>query len=177
MGWDEVEERLFRASVQALLQFAQRHGDETFYGFSFDCNADYGEVLLCLNSETALAEWARKHYPAYSAQEVEKELRWNAGDWKYQGFNTDEGCAEDWMKAWGQPQEEIQTAHLNAPDEEADEIRAIFLESVCRVLLRMEREGVFGCLKVEPHFKTLVTDHDETLDDAWERLAIVRNSV
>ena len=176
MNWDEVEQTLFRAALTAMQRFASRHADETFYGFSFDCNADYGEVLLCLNSEKALAEWARRHYPSYSQEEIDRELRWNSGDWKYQGLNQDEDYAQAWEKVWGPTQEKIHAAYLEAADEEADEFLEIFLESVCRVLLRMERENVFAGLNKEPHFKALVTNHDELLEDAWERLEIVRNA-
>lgn len=176
MDWNEVEEKLYRASVQALHEFAKQHGDEVFYGFVFDCNADYGEVLLALNSERDLAQWARQYHPDYSPDEVESRLRWNPGDWKYQGFNTDGDLAGQWEKAWGDMQERIHEAYLDESDEECEEIPAVFLESVCRVLLRMEREGAFRCLKLEPHFKTLVTDHDESLEDSWERLAVVRNA-
>lgn len=176
MDWTKFEDKLYRASVRALNGFAKQHGNEPFYGFSFDCNADYGEVLLALNSEAELAATA-KRFPAYSPQQVESRLRWNSGDWKYPGFNLDGDLGAQWEKAWGSMQEKIQNAALDLDDEECDEMSEIFLESVCRVLLRMEREGVFRCLKLEPHFKALVTDHDEPLEDSWERLDVVRKSM
>jgi hypothetical protein len=171
MNWNVVETTLFDASVAALSRFAAEHSSEKFYGFCFDVNADYGEVLLSLNTEAGLRTTAQDYYPDYSASDVERELRWNAGDWKYQGFNVDEPSIEiAWNRAWSPTQEAIASATI-----EDDEVAEDFLESVCRVLIRLERSDAFRPLQREPHFKTLVADHDETLEDSWDRLARVRS--
>lgn len=54
MNWKTVEQRLYAASTEALRAFARDHPAETFYGFCFDINADYGEVCLSLNTEEDL---------------------------------------------------------------------------------------------------------------------------
>jgi uncharacterized protein DUF4303 len=170
--WKRVEDELYGASVDALESFARDHPGETYYGFMFDCNADYGEVLLCLNTEEDLAERSRRHYPTYSQGEIDAELRWNPGDWRYQGFNTTPPYAEAWDARWSAPQETIASARLVG---EEDEVNEEFLTTVCRVLVRMERNGVFDCLVRDNRFKVFVSDHDEAPEDAGTRLLRVRH--
>jgi hypothetical protein len=173
MEWPKIERRLLRASKEALQSFASEYSHVSFYGFIFDCNADYGEVLLCLNSEQDLAERAKHSYPNYSQEEIERSLRWNAGDWAYHGFNVEARFARKWEKQWAATQERIQSAYF---EDEDDEVSELFLQSVCRVLIAMERSGAFNCVSRTPGFKALVRDHDEALDDAWERLDQIRAS-
>lgn len=173
MDWRKVERRLLGASTSALERFAKDHPAESFYGFIFDCNEDYGEVFMCLNTEADLAEHAARSN--YSQRDVEKWLRWNAGDWKYHGFNTEPPCAEAWEKAWSATQDAIHSAFLDDEDEEED-VPEHFLECVCRVLIAMERDGAFDRLTRDPGFKTLVGGHDEPIEDSWRRLLAIRNA-
>ena len=172
MNWKKVEGTLLDASVTALHAFAHDHAAETFYGFCFDVNADYGEVLLSLNTEDDLVAWAERTYPTYPQREIDSTLRWNVGDWKYHGFNTDKPYAEAWDKAWEETQDALHDAYL---DDESAEVPEHFLQSVCRVLIDLERKDAFAPLARTERFKTLVTDHDEPIEDAWARLLKVRN--
>jgi hypothetical protein len=79
-------ERLAAISVRAIAGFAASHQQETFYAFAIDAN------LLCLNSveafESCLQHY-RKKYPAhYQDEEDVQSLKYNTGDWAYQGFAT-----------------------------------------------------------------------------------------
>jgi hypothetical protein len=172
MNWKKVEQRLRDASTEAIRAFARDHPAETFYGFCFDCNADYGEVGLSLNTEEDLWAHAASHYPSYSQREVEGELRWSSGDWKYTGFNTDPPYAKAWEAAWEETQEAIHGAYI---DDENAGVPRRFLESVCRVLIAMEKDGGLEPISRAEGFKTLVTDHNETNEDSWARLLRVRN--
>ncbi|MEG7759807.1 DUF4303 domain-containing protein, partial [Listeria monocytogenes] len=65
----------------------------TYYAFAFDCNAEYAEINLCVNTEKAFAETlARyqngKYSENYQTEEEIQELKYNTGDWKYQCFDT-----------------------------------------------------------------------------------------
>ena len=171
MKWRTVEKTLLEALHSALTRFVTDHRNERFYGVALDVNADYGEVFLSLNTEAGLASCAAKRYPQYSSEEIEGHLRWSVGDWQYHGLNTDPPYLEAWEEAWSRTQEQIHDAYL---DDEHDEVSEQFLESVCRVLLRLERSPAFMQLAREPGFKTLVIDHDELLEDGWERLARIR---
>jgi hypothetical protein len=172
VNWRKVEQRLRGASVEALRAFARDHPEETFYGFCFDVNADYGEVNLSLNTEEDLAATAARHYPGYSQREIDGRLRWSSGDWKYPGFNSDPPYAKAWEAAWGEAQE---TIHDAAIDDDGDGVPERFLESVCVVLVAMEEHGELEPLSRAEGFKTLVADHDESIEDSWARLLRVRN--
>ena len=173
--WKRLEETLRRASAEAIGTFASAHGGESFYGFALDCNPDYGEVLLCLNTEAGLARTAAGHYADWSPREVEGRLRWSLGDWRYHAFNTEPPCAEAWERAWSATVERIQEAFAEAEDAEADDMEERFLVSACRVLLALEKDGAFDALGRDPGFKTLVAGHDEVIEDSWARLLRVRN--
>jgi Domain of unknown function (DUF4303) len=65
-------------------KFSALHQEETFYAFSIDAN------MLCLNSEerfrVALAEYQKEYPEYYNSAEKIKDLKYNTGDWEYQGF-------------------------------------------------------------------------------------------
>ena len=187
MKFDEtrVHSVLTTIVTEAINDFAQRHPDEQFYGFAFDCNADYGEVLLCLNTEQDLQASAKelKESPPKSflpkfdkmmeekygvkpkplfhdktAAEVAEKLRWNPGDWKYQGFYN---CSDD--PDWAELAEEI------AEQIETDEDREAFLRIICRLIPAIK--PALERLHRTSDFRVLVIDHDETVETAWQRLA------
>ena len=195
IDWPALEACLFRLSAREIRRFAAAHAAETFYGFMFDCNSEYGQVLLCLNTPESLRDSAvqyatnpplqeafdairrdieekigkkifDKRTPK-SAEENEKEHRWSPGDWKYQGFNS-----EDFDRGW----DSFESAVLEqCEEEEQDEetfmrpTQVRFMEAACRILLRLERENVFGVLNRTPDFSTLARDHDEDEADARAR--------
>jgi Domain of unknown function (DUF4303) len=69
-----------------IKKFAEEHKDETFYAFSIDAD------MLCLNSEEkfqkTLASYKEKYPKSYNSQEKIDDLKYNTGDWGYQGFAT-----------------------------------------------------------------------------------------
>jgi tetratricopeptide (TPR) repeat protein len=190
--WERFEQMLYAASCAALEAFAAEHASETWYGLIFDCNADYGDILMCLNTESDLAKCISEHYSHYGPAEKER-LRWNAGDWTHQGFNRDGKAGKAWDRAWrlfqketglelGDLTSELKERLADDPDELDDErgqrvwreVNEQFLTAVCRVLLRMEESGVFTRLKTTADFGTFVNDHDETDSDSWDRLTRIR---
>jgi hypothetical protein len=195
IDWRTLEDHLFSLAMADIRRFADAHRDEQFYGFAFDCNSDYGQILLCLNTQESLRETALQYatnppnkevwdrinkalgFPSDEQRETpaeyEQELCWSLGDWKYQGFNT---------KAFDSGWASFGTDVLNAcMDEEEDKETFLkptqdrFLRAVCRVLLRLEIEGGFQRLNRTDDFGTFVTDHDEPDEVAWHRLETVRN--
>ncbi len=122
IDWNELENCLFNITVDAINQFASSHQDETFYGFAFDCNSEYGNVLLCFNTPESLRQRSIEYadnstQPSWfdqvnrdieeklgkkifdepeqtTPEEEAKELRWSLGDWKYQDFSWDSEILE-----------------------------------------------------------------------------------
>ena len=193
MNLERIEKTLYELAARELAVFGSGHRNTVFYGFAFDCNADYGEVLLCLNDELSLRAHAEESkskpaspflprfdkmmrekygivpkapYEAWSIEEIMEDFRWNPGDWKFQGFYN---CSDDseWDDIADAVQDEIQD----------EEDREPFLEGVCRVLIQLEADHIFDCLNCSPNFRGLVIDHDESIEKAWDRLSRVRKSV
>ena len=77
-------DKLIDFAQTEIEKFAEEHKDETFYAFSIDAD------MLCLNSEEKFQKtlvYYQEKYPEFynSAEEIE-ELKYNTGDWDYQGF-------------------------------------------------------------------------------------------
>jgi hypothetical protein len=105
------ERHLIDESIRAIREFVEQHPNELFNYFAFDCNADYGEILLCLDTlDNSIAE-SKKHETYLSERRREElaydnkhTLRWaidslenpvtgpvlpfnnNSGNFRYQGF-------------------------------------------------------------------------------------------
>lgn len=181
IDWDAFEVQLLDSTVREIAAFAAANASATFYGFMFDCNSDYGQVLLCLNTDASLQKQAEsyktKHAGLYANEtvdDIKQSLRWNAGDWEYQGFSS--GSFEDDLS-------DFESAVSDATmDEEEDEETFMtptqdrFMRSVCRVLIQLERINAFNCLARTADFQAFVADHDETDDDSWTRLRMARES-
>lgn len=176
IDWVELEERLFRLVVYETKAFAQTHQQEVFYGYGFDCNANYGDVLLCVNTEEALFKRARK-YGKYSegekgsVKEWASDLRWSFGDWKYQGFNLESG---KWQSEWGDVNLLIEKAVTGLAYNDMREITEQFMDMACRVLLRLERQNILACFLQSPDFRIVCADHDEDINHGDKRLELVR---
>ena len=102
IDWDSLERTLLRLAEVDVREFARKHPHETFYGFAFDCNSEYGEVGLCVNTTGLLkVQRAAPNPNAAFFASLDKKLgfnvssaaksrksRWELGDWGYQGFNS-----------------------------------------------------------------------------------------
>lgn len=169
-----IEDRLFALSVASIRQFAEDHPDESFYGFGIDCMADMGIFLLCFNSEAAFAETAKEYIERYQYSAAQlAHLKTSFGDWKYQGFNDGQPA---WDQGWETCREAIED-YLTGDDIDVDKANDYveqLMRCACRVLVRIERSGVFERTKMDPGFTTSVMDHDEDLQEATLRLNSVR---
>lgn len=185
--WENVEEVLFRFASQYVRAFGEIHHDKTFYGFGFDCNADYGDIFVCANTPEALRASAvayqeRTHdlfgreIESHAREALEvcvERLRWSFGDWEFQAFTT-----EGFSKAW-EPIKELLADSIpwsSTDDREIDEYRKSFMEMACRSMVRLETAGALNALIRTDDFKTYVADHDEPDEWSWARLKAVRES-
>ena len=69
INWAGLESEMLRLATEDVARFAKQFGNETYYGFFLDCNAEYGEVLLCFNSIEAL------EYSAHNVSDAELRNR------------------------------------------------------------------------------------------------------
>jgi tetratricopeptide (TPR) repeat protein len=172
IDWERLERALFERTVAELSAFAAAHPGERCYGFAYDCNADCGEVLPCLNTEVALqaavaGAFGRSPWEGMTAAEIAERLRWNPGDWAHQPI----GDPRAWAEAWEPFRSRLEESQL-AEDGSATSER--LLEAATRVVMRLEKEGAFEPLARTDAFATLVIDHDESAEDAWSRTRWLR---
>ena len=144
-------DQMTRASVQAILEFSQKHRDETFYGFAVDAN------MLCLNSleafEKTLQEYSRK-YPAYQDDEARQmRLKMNAGDWEYQGFyslsDSDGFCDPKY-----------QDHYCLASDDPSAASTSDYAQAMNALIERLTSSDVFDSINTTDDFAVQWVDHD-----------------
>ena len=179
VDWKSVEDVLFLISAEYLQGFNTFHRKKMFYGFAFDCNADYGQVFVCANTPATLKSQAGKNktespdlYGQQSIEDIEKDLRWSLGNWEFQAFTTD-GFSDAW-----QPIEHFLVDAIPWDDDDdhrIQEFRDSFMETACRCMIRLESQGILNAFSRTNDFKTFVADHDESDEDSWSRLEAIRS--
>ena len=170
-----LETVLLDLAESSIRAFAAEHNRESFYAFGIDCNAEYGDVLLCLNTEADFLRASQEYIAKYDyGPDDLAGLRRNFGDWQYQGFNVEQS---NWDAVWGPHQKAVDDYVFS--DDTTDEEHEIFIEGflrmVCRVLVQIERSGVLDSIQRDGGFFTHVMDHDEGEDEAIARLEDVRS--
>jgi len=182
LDWAAIEQRLYALSVETLQAFAAEHPDEVFYGLAFDCDASFGEVRLCLNTEEALRAQVAANHPYSSCQEVENHLCWRLDEWRYPALNSTLPEHEaSWQDAWWPVQDRLQEQILEdeekCPDPDAASATASrFLEVLARVLVRLESDDSLRSLRRAEGFRTFLRDCREPVERSWERLEGLRES-
>lgn len=166
----KIEDLLYSLSAKSIRQFASEHPNESFYGFGFDCNSEYGDVLLCANTEADFQKTAQEYIKKWDyTEENLADLKKNYGDWKYQGFNVSH---THWDEKWRPVSSAIEDFVFS---EETDEQGAAFLDELMRcftrALLRLEADGIISELKQDEGFVISIFDHDEREEAAEKRLS------
>ena len=168
VDWKLVQDALFDLASGAVRRFAPEP-DEVFYGFAFDINPDYGGVLLCLNTVGDFED-TKVRYAGESAERLES-IRWNTGDWRYQGFEDEKFAA-----GWDPFESQINDESVEQFSKEPCSTFEMMLGSACLVMLRMERSGAFDDLNCTADFKTCVCGSDEGVEKGWTRFNAIRNA-
>ena len=87
----KIEETALKMNAE-IKDFLTENPDLIFYSFAFDCSYEYSDILLCLNTEeyckqTWLSYKNGKSSENYQIDEDYINLRYNTGDWEYQGIS------------------------------------------------------------------------------------------
>jgi len=199
---NEIEDVLFDLSSKTIQKFSQKQNSEKFYGFGFDVDSSEGEVLLCFNTEEDFQKTAQYYIEELDYTEEDlQELKMNFGDWKYHAINYELDYIQDWY-SWSKYKKEIMsyydflfdkysiddtpvendenvlfsTVDYSVALEKSQNFSKLFLESIVRVLIRLENEGILNLVNQEKEFIKLVVDHDEDIDKAIERIKSVRKN-
>lgn len=162
INWVALEKTLFELATAEVQYFAENHKPTDTYGFVIDCNAEYGDVMLCTNSEANLAVMHQHDGIVAYTTEIQ---RWNIDSWKHHGFEVG---SDDFETRWA-PFSSALSERMCFKSVE-DSTRETFLDSLARVLLRLESEGVLNCLNPTDDFRLCLVDHNEDHTDGFARL-------
>ena len=171
IDWVKIQDELFVLSKAEIDSFVMECTETDIYGFGFDCNADYGTVLLCFNSEKEFLN-SCKGFPNESKVWLQTKLRWNTGDWKYQGINSDQFNAR-WLPYEREIHKQVIEQWMARDLQSA---ASMFLNSVCEVLVRLENWGGLRRLNQTESIRLFAGDESEDVAVSWERLAGIRQS-
>ena len=88
--------------IHDMEKFLHTHSDLQFYALAFDCNAEYANFLVCMNTieefEKTL-QWYQKKYETYDQEENILDLRYNPGDWEYTDISQVDLFSEEELSA------------------------------------------------------------------------------
>ena len=151
------------AQISADMEiFLNEHPQMEFYALAFDCNTEYAEFLVCMNTEDDFRQTLRdyqeddKRYCTDTASI--RDLRYNPGDWEHTDISEIELFSEDELAAQYQDDIERQCAELL---QLCDEILAAFRET-----------DVFKRIPKTADFISFCIDHDEDPADALARAGV-----
>jgi len=150
-------DKMFFASKEAIENFAKEHTEETFFAFSIDAG------MLCLNSKACFKHTLRlyqKEFPdSYTDSHSIDELKYNTGDWEYQGFfDLNEGFDHD-----------LYAEHYDIPfdnkglaQNKLDELfqNTDYHKVMSELLARLEKSGCFNLLKKTSNFRIFLSEHE-----------------
>ena len=159
---EQIKEALLAFTKNGVRTFLEEHSAEPFYAFAYDCNAEYGEVNLCFNTEKDFKQTLedyQKNYPEDYQKESEiEELKYNTGDWTHQCFDTHYILPED------------KIAELFSNDEEIEKQVNRLMNLFAQTLLAFTKTLEYQSIPKTEDFKIICIDHDEGLEDAVLRL-------
>ncbi|HAA5362290.1 TPA_asm: hypothetical protein GF771_10825 [Listeria monocytogenes] len=169
-------QKIVNFAIEGVEKFLQENPELTYYAFAFDCNAEYAEINLCVNTEKAFAETlARyqngKYSENYQTEEEIQELKYNTGDWKYQCFDTFYVFSEEELTAI------FNQIYLNEVDDDyqawevyVNELLVTFTESI----IKFSETKTFEKINKTVDFKFFCIDHDEEVADSMTRMKLLQ---
>lgn len=151
---------LLSLAEKALGAFLDQHPGLRYYCFALDCNAEYAEINLCLNTEEAFSSFLKRYrespYAGPSSTQADQiDLRYNPGNWDYQCFATFYALEEDELaRRYGDDDETLLREMM------------AFNQSLLDLLVRTD---AFRRIPKTEDFRVLCIDHDEEVADALAR--------
>lgn len=172
----QYEDLIVDITLKSIHDFLIDTPDKRFYVFGFDCNAEYGQIQLAMNTIEAFNESSIKYIKEWNySQEDLTDLKANSGDWKYQGFNHKytywQACLEFEEKI-----DKFIFSHSTSSSE-AEKLVEKLMDMFTRALLRVEKSEVFKKIPKEKDFYIQIIDHDENPEDGVKRLERVRTEM
>lgn len=179
IDWRQIEDILLRLAEQQVGRLAERTRGEVFYGIGFDCSAESGELLICANTNAHLAKVAAEtlkrssqYYVGKTVPDVEEDLRWQFGEWKYHGFNLND---PSWSEEWADVENTITNATnllvCNRKWPELAATKEAFMQMASRALMRLKSTRPTLALERASGFAVLCAEHNEGPDEGFRRMS------
>ncbi len=168
IDFNKIEAELLTFTITEVSKFLLEHKDKIFYAFAFDCNAEYGQVNLCFNTEEDFANTLERYQKGefghlYQTDKEIEGLKFNTGDWEYQCFATIHVLTQD----------ELAKIFNSLPEDNYKswkEFTDRLLVHFCKTLLDFRQTELFHKIPKSKNFKSFCIDHDEDIDEAELRL-------
>lgn len=165
---EKVKHQIIDFAIQGVEKFLKAYPNLEFYAFAFDCNAEYAEVNLCLNTETDFQETLKSYQTgeylnAYQSEEDINELKFNTGDWEYQCFDT----------LYVFTDEELDEIFQELPDDDYKSWKEFvnnLLELFTGSLVEFTKTETYRQIPKSKGFIAFCIDHDEDFEEAMKRL-------
>lgn len=87
MNWDELEEKCFQATFEAIKKLLTEKTDENFYAFSLYTDSSAMTVSLSANSEERLHSILNAEED--KSKETQSYYKWATSEWAYEGFSAE----------------------------------------------------------------------------------------
>jgi len=167
-NWSEFEQKtdfentVFNLTKKSLeiLGNSEEYKNEKFGAFAFNCGAYNGDISLSFDVDTTVNLKEEGYYPP---------------DWTNEVMESDVAEIGDlWKKTYSPIQKEFEKITDIDDDNFIDEFVENWLNSLRKVLVRLENENAFSAIKTLPNFWKLVTQIDADEDEEEEKLEQVR---
>lgn len=178
--WHSLRSLMTAYSEHKLREFAAAHASETFYCLCVYFDSIYGDYFLYLNDPDSARQLAvhckevfTTLYGERSIEDVESEVKWNCGDFRYGFVNLD----DLWKSIWRPIQHLFESLNPAVGRQGEAELLLFgekFADTACLVALDLERSPVLDLLRRTSDFRVICVDHDETFADSEARLNRVR---
>jgi hypothetical protein len=164
---EKVKKQIVDFAIQGVGNFLKENPNLEFYAFAFDCNAEYAEVSLCLNTkldfQKTLKDYQKKYPESYQSEEDINELKFNTGDWEYQCFDTLEALTNEQLQ---EKFDELPDDNYESWKEFVNNLLELFTES----LVEFTKTETFDKIPKSKDFIAFCIDHDEDFGEAMERV-------
>ena len=166
LDFSKLQMHLEEKLINDLTIFSKETKNENIYGLSLDCNIYESEISLNANTvdhlnKTVVNYSQEKCYIDANTDEIENDLRWATGDWKYMEivFGYCDG------QTWDEIHDIIDKNITNE-----------FMEMLCKVAVSIEKNGLLNKLWPDRNVCFFCLEHDELAIDAHNRMNRIRNA-
>lgn len=160
-NWAEYEAILYPVLHEAIIRVSKKYPNIQFYGMCIDCNAEYGQVLLHLNTESDIIENKKEEY-------------WDVGDWEYFDLMDELQNNDNFFnKAWKRYEDYIVENMFQ--DDEENPIED-FMVMISKVANKLQNSEAIKTLNKTQNFRIVAADHDEDIEDGYERMEKLKNA-